>query len=76
MLDLALSVIYFSLCDEFFPQIFDILKPGLDPGRMVQTNMPEEHEQNDKKYDDEKSFMWLTACVLFCRTGAAQGETE
>lgn len=61
---------------SFSPQNFDILKPGLDPGRMVRTNMPEEHEQNDKKYDDEKSFMWLTACVLFCRSGGAQGEAE
>lgn len=35
--------------------------------------MPEEHEenvQNKKKKYDEKSFMWLTACVLFCHTGA------
>lgn len=38
--------------------------------------MPEERERNNKKHDDEKSFMWLTACVLFCRSGAAQGEAE
>lgn len=57
-----------------FLQNVDIFKPGPDPGRTVRTNMPEEHEGNDVTWDDEKSFMWLTACVLFCRSGGGAGE--
>lgn len=61
---------------------FDIFKPGCDPARTDHTNTPEEHEENvqekkkkkkEKEKYDEKSFMWLTACVLFCHTGAVQG---
>lgn len=72
MLDLELSVIYFSLRDEFFLRNFDILKLGFDPGRMGQTKMAEEQGESarEEKEDDEKSFMWLTACVLFCHSGA------
>lgn len=81
MLDLALRVIYFSLRDEFFCETLTFSNQGvtllelitLIRQRSTKRMFRKKEEEKKKKKYDEKSFMWLTACVLFCHTGAVQG---